>query len=124
MGAKASHQGAEAGQDEDQPGGVPHHTPTHQTCHPLTCFLNPKVKEKLVVITLTRGTFKSKLEQAFKPVTTEEFAASNRRWLEGNNEFVCIGGDYAFLTDFLLRALFTYCNPHGLKAISKLTASG
>jgi hypothetical protein len=28
------------------------------------------------------------------------------------------------LTDFLLRALFTYCNPHGLKAISKLTASG
>jgi hypothetical protein len=38
------------------------------------------VKEQLADITLTQGTFKSKLEGAIRTVTIEDFAAAYRRW--------------------------------------------
>jgi hypothetical protein len=40
------------------------------------------VKEQPADITLTRGTFKSKLERAIRTITIEEFAAAYRRWLQ------------------------------------------
>jgi hypothetical protein len=38
------------------------------------------VKEQLADIALTQGTFKCKLEQAFRTIAMEEFAAAYLRW--------------------------------------------
>jgi hypothetical protein len=43
---------------------------------------------------MTQDTFKSNLEQAIRIITTEEFAAAYRRWLEKNKKFVHIGKYY------------------------------
>jgi hypothetical protein len=49
---------------------------------PADIFQIPKVKEQLSDITLTQGTFKSKLEQAIRTIAIEEFAAAYQRWLQ------------------------------------------
>jgi hypothetical protein len=49
---------------------------------PADIFQIPKVKEQLSDITLTQGTFKSKLERAIRTIAIEEFAAAYRRWLQ------------------------------------------
>jgi hypothetical protein len=41
--------------------------------------LLPKVKDHLTVISLTQDTFKSIWEQVIMTLTSEEFAAANRR---------------------------------------------
>jgi hypothetical protein len=48
---------------------------------PVDIFQIPKVKEQLSDITLTQGTFRSKLEWAIRTIPIEEFAAAYRRWL-------------------------------------------
>jgi hypothetical protein len=49
---------------------------------PAGIFQIPKVKEQLSDITLTLGTFKSKLERAIRTIAIEEFAAAYRQWLQ------------------------------------------
>jgi hypothetical protein len=49
---------------------------------PADFFQIPKVKEQLSDITLTQGTFKSKLERVIRTIAIEEFAAAYRRWLQ------------------------------------------
>jgi hypothetical protein len=43
---------------------------------PADFFLIPKVKEQLAAITVTQGTFKSKLERAIRTIAIEQFAAA------------------------------------------------
>jgi hypothetical protein len=49
---------------------------------PADFFQIPKVKEQLSDITLTQGTFKSKLERAIRTIAIEEFGAACRRWFQ------------------------------------------
>jgi hypothetical protein len=60
---------------------LPHHS-NSLDLSPADIFQISKVKEQLSDITLTQGTFKSKLEWAMRTIAIEEFAAAYRRWLQ------------------------------------------
>jgi hypothetical protein len=60
---------------------LPHHS-NSLDLSPADFFQIPKVKEQLSDITLTQGTFKSKLEWAIRTIAIEEFAAAYRRWFQ------------------------------------------
>jgi hypothetical protein len=60
---------------------LPHHS-NSLDLSPADFALIPKVKDQLADITLTQGTFNSKLERAIRTIATEEFAAAYRQWLQ------------------------------------------
>jgi hypothetical protein len=60
---------------------IPHHS-NPLDLSPAEFFQIPKVKEQLSAITLTQGTFKSKLERAIRTIAIEEMAAAYWRWLQ------------------------------------------
>jgi hypothetical protein len=49
---------------------------------PADFFLFPEVKQHLANVTLTQDTFRSSWERAISTITTDEFSAAYRRWLE------------------------------------------
>jgi hypothetical protein len=73
---------------------LPHHSYSPDFS-PADFFSLPRSETAhLANVTLTQDTFRSSWERASRTITTDEFAAAYRLWLERNKKCIRIGGQY------------------------------